>query len=219
MVAPRTRFASPRCYDVDMKRAILVASTVLAMTAAVSVACADKPQKLPEPPAGARGEKARPIRAPGLRNTYKVSNILYRGAQPTPAGFRELKKLGVKTIVNLRLLHSDRDEIKKAGLKGEFKYVHIRMEAWDADQDEIVKFVKLLADPKNHPIFVHCKFGSDRTGTMVAVYRIIFEGWSKKAAVGEMRSGPFGFHEIWAALPRFIRKMNVAKLKKKAGIR
>ena len=174
--------------------------------------------------AAARQRNARwavPLQRPGLPNFNKVSDDLYRGAQPTPEGIRELKKLGVKTIVNLRLLHSDRDEIKKAGLDldgGDIGYERIRMEAWDADEDEVVRFLEVMADPARRPVFVHCKHGADRTGMMCAVYRVVFQGWSKEDAVDEMRNGGYGYHAIWRGLPKFVIAMDVEKMKREAGI-
>jgi len=174
--------------------------------------------------AAARQRNARwavPLGLEDLPNGHKVSGDLYRGAQPAPEGIRELKRLGVKTIVNLRLLHSDRDEIKKAGLDldgGDIGYERIKMEAWDADEDEVVRFLKVMADPARRPVFVHCKHGADRTGTMCAVYRVVFQGWSKEDAVDEMRNGGYGFHSIWRGLPKFVMRMDVEKMKRDAGI-
>ncbi len=123
--------------------------------------------------------------------------------------------------MNLRLLHSDRDEIEKAGLdpsKNGIGYERIGMEAWDADEDEVVRFLKVMADPARRPVFVHCKHGADRTGTMCAIYRVVFQGWSKEDAVDEMRNGGYGFHAIWAGLPKYIMAMDVEGLKREAGI-
>jgi protein tyrosine/serine phosphatase len=163
---------------------------------------------------------ATPIEKPGLPNFHKVSGDLYRGAQPEAEGFAELKALGVKTIVNLRLLHSDRDEMKAAGLKAgtDFKYMHIKMEAWDADEDELARFLKFVGDPASCPVFVHCKHGADRTGTAAATYRIVCQGWTKEDAIDEMRNGGFNFHAVWKGLPKFLRDMNVEKLRKDAGL-
>jgi protein tyrosine/serine phosphatase len=44
---------------------------------------------------------------------------------------------------------------------------------------------------------VHCWHGSDRTGSVVAAYRIVFEGWTTAAALDELRHGGFGYHERW----------------------
>ena len=71
------------------------------------------------------------------------------------------------------------------------------MAAWDADEAEVLAFLRTVIKPENAPVFVHCRNGSDRTGTMVAAYRVVVQGWSKEAAIREMRDGPFGFHLIW----------------------
>ena len=151
------------------------------------------------------------IDLPGCGNLYKVSDTLYRGEQPTAEGFKELEKLGIKTVVNLRSLHSDRGELEGTSLA----YEHIRMEAWDPEQEKIKAFLKIATDPAKQPVFVHCQHGADRTGTMVAVYRIVVEGWDKERAINEMRNGPFGFHEIFSGLPKFINELDIEALRKK----
>ncbi len=145
----------------------------------------------------------------GLPNFYKVSDTLYRGAQPDDAGFTELKKLGVKTVVNLRSLHSDRSECAKSGLD----YVKISAQAWEAEEDEVVEFLEILSDSAWHPVFVHCQHGADRTGLMVAVYRIVVQGWSKDEAIREMTDGGFGYHSIWKGLIEYIRNLDVDALR------
>jgi protein tyrosine/serine phosphatase len=164
-------------------------------------------------------EAAVALSRPGLPNAYRVSADLYRGAQPEPAGFRELERLGIRTIVNLRLAHSDEDLIQQSGVRpGALQYRPIPTGAWDADEDEVREFLRIVVDPKLRPVFVHCQHGSDRTGTMVAAYRVVVQGWSKPEAVDEMRGGPFGFHEVFANLPRFLREMDVAKLRADLGL-
>ena len=88
------------------------------------------------------------------------------------------------------------------------------MEAWDPKQEEVVQFLKIVTDPAKQPVFVHCLHGADRTGTMVAVYRIIVEGWDKEKALEEMQKGPFGFHEVFKGLPEFIEELDVVRLRK-----
>ncbi|MHC4714041.1 MAG: fused DSP-PTPase phosphatase/NAD kinase-like protein [Planctomycetota bacterium] len=159
-------------------------------------------------------EWAQPIEKPGLPNFFKVSDNLYRGAQPTAEGFRELEKMGVKTVVNLRSFHSDRDELEGTALG----YVHVWAKAWNAEDEDVVKFLKVVADKSKAPVFVHCQHGADRTGMMVAIYRIIIQGWTKGAAVKEMTEGGFGHHKIWANLVDYVRELDVEDIKKQAGL-
>lgn len=182
--------------------AILLA-WVVAVSAAIGAEPADRPESW-----------AQPLAVEGVPNLHKVSDGLYRSAQPTAQGFRNLKAMGIKTVVNLRSFHSDRDEIGDLDLA----YEHITMKAWHAEEKEAVRFLKIVADPNCGPVLVHCQHGADRTGTMCAVYRIAIEGWTKKDALREMADGGFGFHAIWQNLPSWLQKLNVEKLKRDAGI-
>ena len=145
---------------------------------------------------------------PGLPNLYKVSNDLYRGAQPTSEGMKELEMLGIKTVVNLRYLHSDRDEMEDVNLA----YEHIPMTTLDPDMDDIVRFLNIVTDSNSTPVFVHCKHGADRTGVTTAIYRVIVQDWSREDAVEEMTKGGFGFHDIWDNLADYIRELDIDKI-------
>ena len=159
---------------------------------------------------------AQPVEGhPGLPNFHRVSDILYRGAQPDEEGFAELKRLGIKTVVNLRSLHSDRSECEEEGLD----YVKISAQAWDAEEEEVVDFLRIVADPERRPVFVHCQHGADRTGMMVAVYRLVEQGWSKEDAIREMTEGGFGYHTIWEGLIEYLRDLDVDALRQKVDAR
>jgi tyrosine-protein phosphatase SIW14 len=155
------------------------------------------------------------IELPGLPNFYKVSDGLYRGAQPTSEGMKQLEKLGVKTVINLRSLRSDRNEIKNTGLA----YEHIIMTTLNVEDEDVVYFLQIVTDSKRTPVFVHCQHGADRTGTMCAIYRIAVQGWSKDEAIEEMTKGGFGFHTFWRNLPNYIRNLDVQKITQRVKIR
>ena len=161
----------------------------------------------------AQNKWAKRIELPGLPNLYKVSDDLYRGAQPTAEGMKQLEKLGVKTVVNLRSFHSDRQELEGT----ELAYEEIPATALNVESEDVVRFVRIVTDPNRTPVFVHCRHGADRTGTMCAVYRIIAQGWSKEEAIAEMTKGGFGFHSIWQNLPEYVRKLDMDQIKRKAG--
>lgn len=158
---------------------------------------------------------AHKLEVPGLPNLHKVSEDIYRGAQPSVNGIRKLKKLGVKTIVNLRSFHSDRDEIGDTGLA----YEHIYMKTWHPEDKEVVRFLQIVTDPNRTPVFVHCKRGADRTGTMCAIYRVAVEGWSKREAIEEMTKGGFGFYSGWQNLINYLLKLDVDEMKRRAGFK
>jgi protein tyrosine/serine phosphatase len=157
-------------------------------------------------------EWAVPIEKPGLSNFHHVSDDLYRGAQPTAEGFRQLQAMGVKTVINLRFFHSDRELITGTDLD----YEEIPMNTWHAEDEDVVRFLTLVSDKSRAPFFVHCQHGADRTGMMCAVYRIVIQGWTRDEAIKEMTSGRFGFHEIWSNLVAYLQKFDLENLKQQA---
>src|SRR5512136_2894666 len=158
---------------------------------------------------------AKPMQMKGVPNLHKVSDTLYRSAQPSAEGMRNLKAMGTRTIVNLRSFHSDRDKIKGTGLG----YEHIYMKAWHPEEEDAVRFLRIVTNPKRAPVLVHCQHGADRTGVMCAIYRVAVQGWSKEEALKEMTEGGFEFHGIWQDLVHWMGALDVEGMKKKAGIR
>lgn len=149
-----------------------------------------------------------------LPNFHRVSKNLYRGAQPNSAGFSALEKMGVKTVINLRSFHSDRALLSHTRLQ----YEHIYSKAWNAEDEDSLRFLEIISKPENGPFFVHCQHGADRTGTMVAIYRVAVCGWTKEQAIAEMTQEKYGFHSIWKNLIRYVRNLDIAGLKQKAGV-
>jgi len=186
-----------------------------AILAATIAAEPVSPKAAPGPDRETRPAKwAQPLRQEGLPNLHKVSDVLYRSAQPSPQGMRQLKEMGVKTVVNLRSFHSDRDEIGETGLA----YEHMYVKAWHPENKEVVRFLQIVTDKDRTPVLVHCQHGADRTGLMCAVYRVAVCGWSKEEAMEEMTKGGFGYHSMWMNLPKFMEKLDVAAIKKRAGL-
>lgn len=163
-----------------------------------------------------RSAWAEPIsQPPGLPNLYRVSDGLYRGAQPSESeGFASLAGMGIKTVVNLRGGHEEEEFVRQHGLD----YVYIPMKAWSFDEEDVIEFLQAASRPENQPVFVHCRRGADRTGMAVAVYRVVIEGWSKEDALLEMIEGPYTYNPIWKKLARFVEEMDVDKLRRTVGV-
>jgi tyrosine-protein phosphatase SIW14 len=133
----------------------------------------------------------------GIPNAGKVTDILYRGAQPQEVGLSQLKIMGVTTIVDLRSedpgkITWERQHAESLGMR----FVNIPVNGWSPPSDEqVVQFLSLLHDHPGQKIFVHCRFGEDRTSVFVAAYRIASEKWPAEKAISEMYF--FGFNGRW----------------------
>jgi protein tyrosine/serine phosphatase len=142
----------------------------------------------------------------GLPHFAVVSSQLYRGAQPEDAGFAELKKLGIDIVVNLRheadRIARERTLVEAQGMR----YVSI---PWRGKQDpkteQMAQFLGLLRDNPDRKVFVHCQRGAERTGVMVACYRMSREHWTSDQALAEMEASRFRAGRF-AHLERFVRE-------------
>ncbi len=158
---------------------------------------------------------ATPVEDDRLENFYQVSGDLYRGAQPDREGMVRLRERGIATVVNLRKLHSDDDEL--AGV--DLRHYHFPMTGLMPDDEDLVAFLRVVMDRRNTPVFVHCWHGSDRTGLMCAAYRIFVQGWSRAEAVREMREGGFGFHTAWGDIDGYLLDdMDAGSIRRQLGI-
>lgn len=155
-------------------------------------------------------EWAAPIALEGVPNLYKVSDTLYRSAQPTAIGMQNLEKLGIKTVINVRTFHSDQDEL--GGTRLEFARLY--MKTWHMEDEDAVRFLQIATDPARTPVLLHCQHGADRTGGLCAAYRVVVQGWTKEAAVRELTEGGFGFHAIWSNIPRWVENLDVDAVRK-----
>lgn len=153
---------------------------------------------------------AQPVQVEGVPNLHKVSDLLYRCAQPTAAGFKQLEKMGIRTIINLRSEHSDTDELAGTNLR----YYEIPSKATTVREADLLKFLKLVTNPAEGPYLVHCHHGADRTGLFVAVYRVVVQGWSKEEAIREMQKGRFGFHNTYTNIVKYLQSFDPEKFRR-----
>lgn len=138
---------------------------------------------------------------PGLANAGRIAPGIFRGSQPAPEGYATLKKMGIRTVINLRTSMSEKSEVEAAGMRS----IEVPLEmSTDHLKEKVDRLVALMADPANQPLFVHCRHGQDRTGIVVAAYRMKQQGWRLADAETEMQA--FGFNDVWVNFKRFIRQ-------------
>ncbi|MBP6003767.1 MAG: tyrosine-protein phosphatase [Pyrinomonadaceae bacterium] len=133
-----------------------------------------------------------------LPNLYKVNAGIYRGGQPAEAGIKQLKAAGIRTIIDLR---DDDDRAKKEGAWAKsagLKFINIPLSNLLGPKDaKIDRILEQMTLSENQPVFIHCKRGSDRTGTAIAIYRISRESWTGEAANAEAKKFGFGWWQYW----------------------
>jgi len=141
----------------------------------------------------------------GVGNFLKVDDHVYRGAQPTREGFSNLSKLGIRTVVDLRepgdRSATERNWVTAAGMR----YISVPMYGRATPSNESVqKVLGLLEDTSAGPVFVHCKRGADRTGGVIACYRVEHDHWKNDRALAEARS--MGMSWFQTAIQSYVRK-------------
>jgi tyrosine-protein phosphatase SIW14 len=139
----------------------------------------------------------------GIRNFHNVNSQIYRGGQPTQEGFQKLSQLGIKTVIDLRQPGDRSLAEKKIVEAAGMHYVSVPMRGFQTPTaEQITKVLSLFNDSTAGPVFVHCRRGADRTGTVVACYRISHDGWENTRALAEARSLGMSFFE--RALQNFV---------------
>ncbi len=161
---------------------------------------------------------AQPVALEGVPNLYQVTDNLYRSAQPNAAGFKALAAAGVQTVVSVRQTVNDVPHGKDTGIA----FARIPMKSRYVAENGGWRVVRSLravyAGMEQGPTLIHCHHGADRTGLIVALYRILSQGWTREAALAELIDGGYGFHPIWANIPRYVGRVDLQDLEARVRV-
>lgn len=150
------------------------------------------------------------------KNFYRVDELLFRSAQLDGSYAAKLHELGIKSIVNLR--HFSRGGDKRA-FGDQFWLTNKPLQSWGIKPAQIADVLRTIRErQKEGAVLVHCYHGADRTGLVVAMYRVIYQSWSLDAARSEMIDGGYGFHSMWQDIAGFLTPQNEALVRAELGI-
>jgi protein tyrosine/serine phosphatase len=150
-----------------------------------------------------------------LPNLHRITPTFYRSGQPTGSGYSlAAKTYGIRTIVSL----NDKPEV--TNIPG-LALVHVKMNAFktaDDDDPQLPRALAAIHKALQHGnTLVHCQHGKDRTGGIVAVWRILYQGWTKEAAIREMKEGGYGYSDWLFSNARHIRSLDIEKLRQQVA--
>jgi len=145
----------------------------------------------------------------GVPNFHQVNEHVYRGAQPSDSGWASLAHLGVKTVIDLRLENEHPTKLEAQAVEAAgMRYVNIPMHGVVAPSDEqVAKVLALLDSNADGSVFVHCRRGADRTGTVIACYRMTHDGWDNQKAFKEAKS--YGMSWTQFGMKRYVHSFQI----------
>ena len=147
----------------------------------------------------------------GVREGWvRVDDKVWRSPQPSREGFQVLKEQGVGEVLNLRQWNSDE------GMAAEGMLLHrVRMNAGDIRDEQVLESLRIL-QAADEPVIVHCWHGADRTGVVVAMYRMVVQGWSRERAIAELMEPEFGHHEsIYPNIREYLETVDIGEMRRR----
>src|SRR6185295_14220090 len=163
-----------RAFRLSPRHTITVVSLALTVFTVAQAAQTDQSQKIQ------------------IKNFGCVNEKFYRGAQPSSRDYADLAAMGVKTIIDLQ---KDGESNEKSLVEAQgMKFFRIGMSDKSSPAiEQAEQFLKIVNDPANQPVFIHCRGGRHRTGAMTAIYRLTHDGWNADKAFLEMKQYDFDY--------------------------
>jgi tyrosine-protein phosphatase SIW14 len=150
----------------------------------------DQADVTPSKSFAAQHTRGQHLKAKGIRNFGQVTPTLYRGGQPSAEGFEKLAHMGINIVVDTGRSKRDETQIKNLGMA----YISLPWYCPFPKDEVFARFIKITRENPGKKIFVHCRLGDDRTGMMIAAYRMGEQGWTAKEAMREMHE--FGYRGV-----------------------
>ena len=146
----------------------------------------------------------------GVSNLHQVDGKVWRSAQPTSGGFDAIKEEHqVQRVLNLRSHHSDKR------LAPDWERHHLRLSASTIDDEDVLAALRILTN-SDEATLVHCLHGSDRTGVVIAAYRMVVQGWPRERAIAEFTDPQYGHHDSWFPnLEIYLENLDVEAMRRK----
>lgn len=139
-----------------------------------------------------------------IENFGRINAAYYRGGQPEVGDYAELAALGIKTVIDLQADGTNHDEAQLVGAQG-MRFYRIPMTTHvPPTPEQLATFLKIVSDPAQQPIYVHCMGGRHRTGVMTAVYRMENDRWTADQAFREMKEYKFGLDFLHPEFKKFV---------------
>jgi uncharacterized protein (TIGR01244 family) len=193
---------------------------MFAIAMALALGCALAGPSTDAPSADAPGAASVPVQrlaqwaqnVPGasIENLHRITPLLYRSAQFSQADIEQLRRLGIRTVISFRAFHSDAPVLANSEIASE----RIPINTWDIHDQDVVAALRILRHAQAQgPVLIHCQHGADRTGLVSALYRVVYQGWTKEQALDEMEHGGYGFSPVWLNIKRYLRTVDVQRLR------
>jgi len=141
-------------------------------------------------------------------NFFKVDEKVYRSSDPDIKGLKVVESMGIKNVLSLSYFLGD--EYEAQGTK--LKLYRVRMTAYKIRDEEVIQALRIIR-ACDGPILVHCWRGADRSGCIIALYRILNQGWSKEQALDEMINGGYGFNSMYENIIEYIKDADIEKIR------
>ena len=118
----------------------------------------------------------------------------------------------MRTVLYLRQDHDDDDEGTGINMVLKHRWVNTS----DFGDTEMLDALQTIATADS-PVLVHCWHGADRTGTVIALYRMVCQSWSREQALDELQHGDYGYHAIFDNIPAYLQQVDIAKLRRQVS--